>query len=331
MKPKNLFINFLFLLLGIGATYFFYVKNKVDVLDKDLMLTRDELKACENDQKILKSTNTTLQYDVKEAQMETNFKVKEIEALNSRLTEKDNEINDLDIEIQRKEQQVQDMFQQMTEMAMEGATEEVREKIQTLNTEMNDLRDKNRVLQNQRREMQQAMGILRSQLSAKEQELAQLLEIEIPKRDTKIEELKSELEISQKFQAFANIRAEIENIKIDNKKNILQFDLRFDSEETHYLKNNELLKKLTFSPKIFNKTKENFFTPDIKNFSIFTKERYELADLITITFPVSNFSFSKYKNGSKGVNLTKGDEIKIKVVLEELQELEIANKTFYLK
>lgn len=331
MKPEKLIISILFLACSIGVAYIFYVKNRVDTLHDDLTLTRDELKLCESDKKILRNTDNQLRFEIKEAQLETKFKIKEIESLNRVLEEKDNRLNDLDIEIQRKEERIKEMFEELREIVSEGATTEVREKLASLYTEMDQLRSEKSILQNEKKQMQDVIRSVRLELREKEREIAMLQEVEIPKLTNEVNDLKNELAIAQQFQAFANIRAEIENVKIDNKKDILQFDLKFEPEEVNYLRNNELLKKLTFSPKIINDSESAVFMPDITSFDVFTKQRHELAELITITFPVSNFKFRKYKNGKKGVNLRQGDLIKVKVVLEELQDLEIANKSFYLK
>lgn len=331
MKLKDLIINIGFLAIGIGATYFFYLKTKIDTLTEDVRFTKEKVERCESEKKMLKDKDENLELQIKKAEIETEYKIKEIELLKKTIDQKDSQLIDLNIVIEEKENKIEKMLYDLKKIIEEGATEEMREKIQSLYSEIEQLNSEKESLKKDKKSLQEDIKVFKKEILELEKEIKIYKDITVPKIKNRADQLQNKLNIANSFQDFINIRADVQNIRIDNKKNILQFDLVFESEDIKFLKQNNNISKFTFSPKVINETKKSVFIPQPNNFTEFSKYKHELTEFITINFPVSNYSFSKYKNGKKGINLSKGDLIKIKVLLDELYEIEIANSSFYLK
>ena len=331
MKVKSLFTNLMFLVFGFAASYFFYMKTKIDNISDQLIMCRSEKELCLQDNKILKKNDQNLQLQIKKAEIESEYMQKDIQLLEKGMLEKEEKILELNNEIELKKKEIDKGRLDLKKVIEQGATDEMREEISSLYKKIDELTSQNRQLEFEKESIRNEMALMQEELLSKQKELDIINKVTIPDINQKFILLEQELDISKQFREFYNLRAEIQNIRIDNKRDIMQFDLLFDTDEIEYLRQNLEMTQYTFKPKITNETKNTLFIPQIKDFSEFTKDKTELTEFITVTFPVSNYELKRYKNGTKGVNLKKGDKIKIDIVLEELFEMEIANKSFYLK
>jgi len=317
-------------LITFSVSYYFYFKGRIDVCMDDLSLTRSELQLCNRENELLEDNDQELQLTIKKAEIETEYKIREIEDLNRKIEEKNTDVSDLKKEIKEKELKIEDNLNQLRKIIEEGATDEMKDNMNSLYKEIESLKNENAKLKSDKEKLHTEINKLNKKLIEEQREIQILKKVTLPEIQNKLTMLDNQLQIANKFQDFLNLRAEIQNIMVDNKRDIIQFDLVFEPQEIEYLKKNKQLSKFTFSPKIINETHKSYLIPAIEDFSDFTKQRTELSEFVTVTFPVSNQSLRKFKNGKKGINYSKGDLIKINVTLDELYNMEVANTSFYL-
>ena len=327
---KNFILNAIFFVLGIGVTYIFYIKTKIDGLEVQVDKLKDDVK--DKSEEIIDLTKVSERhiYELREAQNEIETKAEKISLLQSDIDEKKDEIDELNDEIKEKDKEIKKNIEDLKKIVEGGDVgminkkyQELYGKLTQLNIDKEKLRLKNEVLTEERNK-------LKLEIIELEGEIKGFENVTIPELEEKLEKAEIEVEEAKKFKEFINVRGDIRNISINKKENIMFFDIIFDQNEVDYLEKKSGLSTFTFIPTIINETDNNIqFIP--KNHTKFVFTRSQLTQSISIAYPVYNYSFDDYHNGKKGVNMEKDHLIDIKVTLKELHHMEVANKSFYMK
>lgn len=331
MQHRDIIISAVSLILGIIGSWYFYVRGTIDDLQSALDQCHLEKSTLEADVLRLKDRDDELILEIRKAEIENEYKLKEISLREENIHQLEEEKRELEFEIKTKEERIAQLYQDMNQIIQEGASEEVRTKLEEQFEEIRQLNDERKELLASIENLNEQIKQLTFDKLAVEKELEMVHSVEIPGLEGKIDRLEADLELANHFVDFMNIRANVSDLSVDKRANALSFVIEFNDKDYQYLLSNEAYQQYTFSPKIINKTQNLAFMPNLNDFDVFTKRRTSLNKYVELEFPVGNFDFKGYRNGSRGVNFEKGDEIHLQVVVDEISDLVVVDQVFYIQ
>ncbi|MEL6942687.1 MAG: hypothetical protein AAFO82_08460 [Bacteroidota bacterium] len=335
MRRETIIAIILSSLVVIGlSVWIFTLSSKVKNLTNDRDKFSYDLSVCQTQSSELEDNVTNLEFELKEANLEIEYKDKEISRIEEESARKQEEINRLNVEKQELDKTIDKKEAEIRRIMLEGPqNEKVKEYVNRMKEEILGLKKEKARLVREKNDFVEQVNKLQKEKLENERKIRLLQENEIPRLKAEIESLQEEVNFVSTVKDYMNLRAEINNLRIDSDRNEILFNLTLKEEDMARLRQLGL-KTVNFTPVIENISNGMFFIPkvkDVNNVNIFEKQMSDINNNINIVFPVSNVNLAKVYKKRNPINYDKGDKIRITVKLTELNSLSIADQVYRFK